>query len=142
MYTKITNKTITKNHYKCLSNSLHSQRNYHDPFAGVPVGNCRRLPSHWSRAGLCRITRLSFGCHHTEKGLIQRKMVVDCPKVITSIGDTLFQTRLDQELVIIDQASLLFVGLVCAMYILHLGDSKRYSFSKQSWLVHKDQLAK
>ena len=24
-------------------------------------------------------------------------MVVDCPMVITSIGDTLFQTRLEQE---------------------------------------------
>ena len=34
-------------------------------------------------------------------------MVVDCPIVITSIGDTLFQTRQDQEWGIIFQASLL-----------------------------------
>ena len=32
-----------------------------------------------------------FGCHHAEKGLIHRKMAVDCVKVITSIGDTFFQ---------------------------------------------------
>ena len=31
----------------------------------------------------------------------------------------------------------LTLGLVCAMFILHLGDSKRYFFLKQSWLVHK-----
>ena len=46
-------------------------------------------------------------CHHAENGLIHWKMTVDCPKVITSIGNTLFQTRLDQELGIIGQASLL-----------------------------------
>ena len=34
-------------------------------------------------------------------------MVADCPIVITSIGDTLFQTRQDQEWGIIFQASLL-----------------------------------
>ena len=39
----------------------------------------------------------SFGCHHTENGPIHRKMVVDCHITITSIGDTLFQTRPDQE---------------------------------------------
>ena len=32
-------------------------------------------------------------CHHAENGLIPREMVVDCPIVITSIGDTLFQTK-------------------------------------------------
>ena len=44
-----------------------------------------------------RITRLfgrSFGCEHAEKGLIHRKIVVE---VSTSTGDTLFQTRSDQE---------------------------------------------
>ena len=37
------------------------------------------------------------------------KMVVDCPIVITSLGDTLFQTRIDQEWGIIGQASLLHI---------------------------------
>ena len=36
----------------------------------------------------------SVGCFHAENGLIHRKMVGD---LITSIGDTIFQTRLDQE---------------------------------------------
>ena len=40
-----------------------------------------------------RITRLSFACHHAQKGLVHRKMAVHCPKVITFIGDSLFQTR-------------------------------------------------
>ena len=48
-----------------------------------------------------RITSLVVqlvGCrHHAEIGLIHRKMVVDYPIVVTSIGDTLFQTRPDQE---------------------------------------------
>ena len=57
-----------------------------------------------------RITRLfgrSFGCEHAEKGLIHRKIVVE---VSTSIGDTLFQTRSDQEWRIIGQAILLHGG--------------------------------
>ena len=37
-----------------------------------------------------------FVCHHAENGLIHRKIVVDCPLLITStIGQTLFQTRKD-----------------------------------------------
>ena len=35
----------------------------------------------------------SVGCHHAKNGLIHRKIIVDFPLVITSIGDTLFQTR-------------------------------------------------
>ena len=47
-----------------------------------------------------RITRLfgcSFGCHLAKNGHIHRKMAVDCPLVITSIVETLFKTRPDQE---------------------------------------------
>ena len=47
-----------------------------------------------------RITRLfvsSIVCYHAENGLIHSKMVVDCPIVIPSIGDTLFQTIPNQE---------------------------------------------
>ena len=43
-----------------------------------------------------RISRLfvcSFVCHHAENGQIHTIMDVDCPLVITSIGETLFQTR-------------------------------------------------
>ena len=57
-----------------------------------------------------RITRLfgcSFGCHLAKNGHIHRKMAVDCPLVITSIVETLFKTRPDQERGIIGQASLL-----------------------------------
>ena len=33
------------------------------------------------------------GCHHAKNGLMHRKMVLECPKVITFTGaDTLFQT--------------------------------------------------
>ena len=54
----------------------------------------------------CRITWL-FGCQHAENGPILRKMAIDCPLVITSIVETLFQTRQDHERGIICQASLL-----------------------------------
>ena len=39
----------------------------------------------------------SVGCHHAQHGLIHRKVVVDYIIVITSIGDTPFQTRPDAE---------------------------------------------
>ena len=39
----------------------------------------------------------SVAFHHAKSGLLHRKMVIDCPIVITSIGDTHFQTRQDQE---------------------------------------------
>ena len=39
----------------------------------------------------------SVVCHHAKNGPIHMKMVVDCPIVITSIDDTLFLTRSDQE---------------------------------------------
>ena len=39
----------------------------------------------------------SVVCHHAENGPIHMKMAVDCPIVITSIDDTLFLTRSDQE---------------------------------------------
>ena len=32
------------------------------------------------------------GCHHSKNGLMHGKMVAECPKVITSTFDTLFQT--------------------------------------------------
>ena len=57
------------------------------------------------------------GCHHAENGLIPRKMVVDCPIVITSIGDTLFQTRQAQELGRIGQASLLHGDTGSSLFI-------------------------
>ena len=38
-----------------------------------------------------------FGFHHAKNGLMYRKMVVDCLILITSIGDTLFQTKPDQK---------------------------------------------
>ena len=60
-----------------------------------------------------RITRLVvclfiwlFECHHAENGQIHRKMAVDYLLVITFIGDTLFQTRPDQQWGKIGQASL------------------------------------
>ena len=49
----------------------------------------------------------SVGCHHAQHGLIHRKVVVDYIIVITSIGDTPFQTRPDAEWAMIGQASLL-----------------------------------
>ena len=33
------------------------------------------------------------GCRHAKNGQIHRKMVVDCPIVITSMDDPLYQTR-------------------------------------------------
>ena len=50
---------------------------------------CKRLPSHIGQEQACsRITWLSFVrsfvCHHAKNGPIQRKMVIDCPLVITS----------------------------------------------------------
>ena len=78
-------------------------------FSQVYLWYCKRLPLHWSRAGLhydqpvvCLFVR-----HHAKNGLINRKMVVDCPPVITSICETLFQARQDQERGIIGPASLL-----------------------------------
>ena len=60
--------------------------------------NCKRLP--FSLAGqelVCsRIAWLfvrSVGFHHAEKCLIHTIIVVDCPKVITYMGEALFQTR-------------------------------------------------
>ena len=46
-------------------------------------------------------------CPQAENGLIHRIMVVDCPLVTTSIGETLFHTRPDQERGIIGPPSLL-----------------------------------
>ena len=46
-------------------------------------------------------------CPQAENGLIHRIMVVDCPLVITSIGEALFHTRPDQERGIIGPPSLL-----------------------------------
>ena len=43
--------------------------------------------------------------HHAVNGQIYRKMVVEGPLVITSIGETLLQTRPDQEKGIIGPAS-------------------------------------
>ena len=49
---------------------------------------CKILPSHTGQEQACtRITWLFvrlFVCHHAENGPIHRKMVVDCPLVITS----------------------------------------------------------
>ena len=53
---------------------------------------------------LTQLVGLVLSCPKWPKN---RKMVVVCPIVITSIGDTLFQTRPDQEWGIIGQASLL-----------------------------------
>ena len=39
----------------------------------------------------------SVVCHHAENGYIHRKIAVGCAPMIKSIGETLFQTRLDQE---------------------------------------------
>ena len=67
--------------------------------------NCKRLPFQTGQERACtRITRL-VGCHYAENGLIHRKMVVDCPIVITSIYT--FQARPDQEWGIIGQVSIL-----------------------------------
>ena len=80
-----------------------------------------------------------FGCHHAEKGLIHRKILVDCPKVITSIGDTLFQTRLDQELGIICQASLLhgwhWVLFVQWVFYIWGIPSDIFSWNKVGWSI-------
>ena len=38
-------------------------------------------------------TSTTYFIIHVENGLLHRKMVVDCPIVIKSIGDTLFQTK-------------------------------------------------
>ena len=50
--------------------------------------NCKRLSTHTGQEQACtRITRLFvrlFVRHHAENGPIQRKMVVDCPLVITT----------------------------------------------------------
>ena len=49
-----------------------------------------------------------FVCHHhAENGQVHRKRAVDCTLMITSKGETLFQTRSDIEGGIIGQASLL-----------------------------------
>ena len=39
----------------------------------------------------------SVGRHHAENGPIHRQLAVDCPLVITSIVETLFQTRLEKR---------------------------------------------
>ena len=47
-----------------------------------------------------RITQLvvfSVECHHAKNGLVHKKMVVECPQMITSIGETLLQTRPGQR---------------------------------------------
>ena len=74
-------------------------------------------------------------CHHAENGLIPREMVVDCPIVITSIGDSLFQTRpgfLVQEWILIGQASLLHSWLLLSL-CLHL--FQRLSFNFCQFLI-------
>ena len=77
-----------KQHLSPLPN--HSE-NHNAPWSPFSFNNfCKRLSLVKSRLALG-----SFGCHHAENGLTHRKMVVDCPKVITFRGDTLFQTRPD-----------------------------------------------
>ena len=48
-----------------------------------------------NRQVYARISRVCclFVCHHAENGHIHKIMDVDCPLVITSKGETLFQTR-------------------------------------------------
>ena len=62
---------------------------------------CKRLPAHWSRAGLHLDQPFVgwFVCHRAKNGQIHRTIDVDCPLVTTSIGETLFQARKEEYLV-------------------------------------------
>ena len=60
--------------------------------------NCKRLPSHTGQEQACtRITRLIVRSFVTMPKMAQyRKMVVNRPLAITSIGETLFETRKEE----------------------------------------------
>ena len=55
---------------------------------------------HWKllqKTAFCRLFGCSFVCHQAENGPIHKKMALDCPLVMTSIVETIFKTRPDQE---------------------------------------------
>ena len=103
---------------------------------------CKRLPSHSSRAGLhwnhpvvWSFLRL-YGCHLAENGQIHRKLVVECPLAITSIGETLFQTRKEELLV---QPVFCIVDTGTCFFFFHLlvsfSKSGKISFDPKQWLL-------
>ena len=80
-------------------------------FLSKSTRNCKRLPSHSSQEqAYSMITRLVVCFFVTMQKMAQsthRKMVVDCPLVITSKVKLFFQSRQDQERGMNGQASLL-----------------------------------
>ena len=85
--------------------------------------DCKRLPSHWSRACLLQdyLVGCSFGCHRAKNGLIHRKMVVYCPPVITTKAKHL--SRPDYVSFNLGHGNLSICHFTCDQKQLHQGQT-------------------